>query len=114
MIGYVIQPGHIGAPEPIEDGSLADLQRIVGGYIEVVELDDHTVLVINSEGKFASPPEVNVMATDIAAGRLFPGDFIAGTAIVLGQRGEDFCDPDVWAARHGVVLDESYDPEADQ
>jgi hypothetical protein len=64
------------------DASLDGLQAIVGGDIESVALTGTDLTAyIHGEGKYEGLAR-NPRATAIA--HLFPGDFIAGTMIVLG------------------------------
>lgn len=60
-------------------GSLENLQKTVGGYIEVVWLASDLILIVNEEGKLLGLPD-NFMLMD---------DMIAGTAIFAGVKGED-------------------------
>ena len=62
--------------------SLHELQAMVGGWIEIVSLPDGRILVIDEEGKLNGYPR-NEQATRLAAGRLFPGDYIAGPAVLV-------------------------------
>jgi hypothetical protein len=60
--------------------TLDELQKLVGGLVEVVYLeDDDKTMVVNEEGKLLGLP-VNEKAT-IVANRL-PWDVIAGDAVV--------------------------------
>lgn len=43
---------------------LQELQSIVGGYVEVIDLKDGTTMVVNEEGRLKKLP-VNDQATDI-------------------------------------------------
>ena len=60
------------------------MRATVGGLIEAVPLDDSTVMWVNEEGKLHGLP-ANEKATSLAAGRIFPGDYIAGQAIITGH-----------------------------
>ena len=62
--------------------SLEELQAMVGGWLEVVYLPDGNLLVIDEEGKLKNYPR-NEQATRLAASRLFRGDYIAGTAVIV-------------------------------
>ncbi len=68
------------------DGDLQTLQKIVGGYVEAValkgDLGSACFGYINEEGKLNGLAP-NPAATTIT--HLFPGDYIAGTMIVLGE-----------------------------
>ena len=52
------------------ENTLDDMQRVVGGLIEEIDLNDNTVLVCNEEGKL-----MNYRQTDVLAEMLFAGTF---------------------------------------
>lgn len=52
--------------------TLDELQKIVGGYIEIIGTPQGKILVINEEGKLKGLP-INIAATDIA-GQEIVGD----------------------------------------
>ena len=72
--------------------SLADMQQLVGGYIEAVKLNPVIVhenirycwLIINEEGKLLSLP-VNKNATLLVKSVISPGDYIVGNALMLEE-----------------------------
>ena len=65
--------------------TLEDLQRAVGGYIEVLGISDTTVLICNEEGKIKGlPPNIRVGYTR--------QDVVVGTVIIAGAGGDEFCD----------------------
>ena len=65
------------------ENSLATLQTIVGGYIEVIRLDNNLLMVIDEEGKLKGR-EYNPVATAIARKQGNIGnDYIAGVAVVV-------------------------------
>ena len=70
------------APQTPPAFTLEELHALVGGWIEVVYLPDGRLLVIDEEGKLKGYPR-NEQATRLAAGRLFSGDYIAGTAVLV-------------------------------
>lgn len=76
------------------DADLRSLQQIVGGYIEVVNLDNPEIIMIgNEEAKLTAEPKLNSIATmiyELCWG--FGHDYIAGDVIMCGQNGEDFGD----------------------
>lgn len=51
-------------PENGTDFQLDELQKIVGGYIEIVSLLDNEIMVVNEEGKLTDLP-INENATEI-------------------------------------------------
>ena len=55
--------------------NLRKLQEIVGGRIDIIELDHNTDIIINDDGKI----------NGLALNRVIPNDIIAGTFIVAGQ-----------------------------
>ena len=65
---------------PAGPGALAQLQALVGGYIEVLRLRDGRFLVLNEDGKRDQP--LNRLASVLAAGQLAPGDYIVGDVVV--------------------------------
>ncbi len=70
------------APHSPPAFALEELHALVGGWIEVVYLPDGRLMVIDEEGKLKGYSR-NEKATRLAASRLFPGDYIAGTAVLV-------------------------------
>lgn len=72
-------------PKNGTDFSLAELQKSVGGYIEIVELTPKTIMVVNENGKGSLYP--NMMATVIAKSchAIFLDDYIAGNAVLCAN-----------------------------
>lgn len=71
------------------DGSLESLQGLVGGWIEHVGIRDGLGMILNEEGKLNCLPSNFV----------FRGDMIVGTAVFVGEDGEEFVDvPEAFAA----------------
>ena len=63
------------------ENDLAVLQNMVGGYIEVVPLDNH-LIICNEDGKYMNlEPNISYMF-----------DIIVGTIIVCDRDGEEFTD----------------------
>jgi|SRR5699024_6880298 len=60
------------------------LQHLVEGYIEPVDINEDLSIFVNEEGKLEGLP-YNPRATDLFDGNLMPGDYIAGTAVLIGQ-----------------------------
>ena len=86
------------SPANGSDFRLEEMQRMVGGIIEIVYFEDNTVMVINEEGKLLGLP-VNQTATDMAA---IYNDVIVGNAILMGTTEEDFIGLTKEAAEHIV------------
>lgn len=75
------KPGE--APEICEiDNTLEALQAEVGGYIEHVQLAPGVGLLCNEEGKLL----------DLPFNLILRNEPFAGTILILGTKGEEFCD----------------------
>jgi hypothetical protein len=68
------------SPKNGKDFSLKELKEIVGGYIEIIDLDD-AYMVINEEGKLLGLP-FNLNATRIYQYFTKNGDYIVGDVLV--------------------------------
>ena len=78
--------------------TLAELQSMVGGYIEAVRLSLETVMWVNEEGKLRNLP-INSLATNIAAtfrmgaatlwNDRIVGDVVVANRTESGDRDED-------------------------
>lgn len=64
--------------------TLTELQCLVGGYIEIVQLGGGEVMVIREDGKMCQDAEINHSATRIARERqaIWAHDCIVGNALV--------------------------------
>src|SRR5260370_31933104 len=62
-----------------------ELGALVEGWLGCVRLPHGRLLCINEEGKQHGLPS-NPLATILARSRLQPGDYIAGSAVVMTQR----------------------------
>lgn len=71
-------------PQDGQKFGLAELQQMVGGYIEVVPLSEGQLMVLNEEGKLRGLA-VNREATVVALPFLGVGDFIVGDALVCDE-----------------------------
>lgn len=60
---------------------LTEMQEIVGGYIEIIRLNDGRIMIVDEEGKLNNK-EVNIPATNILRRDHYTTDYIVGTAIV--------------------------------
>ena len=65
-----------------EKPTLEELQKLVGGYIEILYSPDGKQIVINEEGKMQGLP-INYEATKIWLGTKHWHDVIVGDAVVL-------------------------------
>jgi len=62
--------------------TLENLQKTVGGHIEVLQLEKGVIAILNEEGKiFGLDPNMRV-----------PGDVLVGTIILCGTDGEELTD----------------------
>ena len=92
MQAIVIEPNK--PPLLREIGGYDDLVAIVGGYLEAVAFTPETVAYVDEEAKVRGDrrPAVNALATHLcnAVGTpLGPGDWIAGTMVLVGTLDED-------------------------
>lgn len=74
------------SPANGNDFSLEEVQKIVGGYIEVVGLSDGNILVLNEEGKLCGldeNPKATVIAHEHKA--MFPHDYIVGNVLICSS-----------------------------
>ena len=71
------------SPRNGTDFQLDELQEFVGGYIEIVYLDNGQMMVVNEEGKLEGLP-YNPLATMIVASKCkyLSGDIIVGDVLV--------------------------------
>ena len=64
-----------------DDPSLSDAQKFVGGWVEVVQVNDG-ILIIDEEGKMKNKP-VNEIASKMYADKYGDADVIVGDAIYI-------------------------------
>ena len=85
MAQIIKTDGQIVPVEPKNgtDFQLDELQQIVGGYVQLFPLANEAgeVMVMNEDGKIEGLP-MNNKATELAAKRLFQGDYIVGDVLV--------------------------------
>lgn len=72
-------------PKNGTDFTLEELQGYVGGYIEIIHLNDGRIMVINEEGKLLDLP-VNLLATVQYQLSFGPIDQIYGNALVCENK----------------------------
>ncbi len=61
---------------------LKELQSIVGGLIEILELSGGMIMVINEEGKFTCEPNIGATLLAKISGAISPQDYICGNVLV--------------------------------
>lgn len=68
-------------PKNGTDFKLEELQKYVGGYIDIIRLNNGEILVVNDEGKYTEDP--NEAATKIALyhAAIFDWDYISGDVV---------------------------------
>lgn len=64
--------------------TLDEWQKLVGGYIEVVTLTPHLLMIVNEEGKLLDLPD----------NFTWHGDPIKGNAVFVGVKDDEFFDID--------------------
>ena len=67
-----------------ESPSLSDAQKFVGGWVEVVQVNDG-ILIIDEEGKMKNKP-VNEVASKMYADKYGDADIIVGDAIYIPHK----------------------------
>ena len=67
-----------------DDPSLSDAQKFVGGWVEVVQVNDG-ILIIDEEGKMKNKP-VNEVASKMYADKYGDADVIVGDAIYIPNK----------------------------
>jgi hypothetical protein len=67
-----------------DDPSLSDAQKFVGGWVEVVQVNDG-ILIIDEEGKLKDKP-VNEVASKMYADKYGDADVIVGDAIYIPNK----------------------------
>ena len=75
----VVEPGKHPYTATIEN-TLHALQEAVGGYIEVIGLDEESLIIGNDESKLMGLP----------GNRRFGNDILAGTFLIVGSQGDEF------------------------
>ena len=63
---------------------LEELQKVVGGYIEIIDLGNDQLMVVNEEGKLEDVP-YNFFATQMYQRSTRVLDYIAGNALVCSS-----------------------------
>lgn len=74
------EPGKAPEIELLFENTLQAFQAAVGGPIEVVTVDEHTVLVCNEEGRLRQLPYNGIIA----------GIPFVGTVLAVGVKDEEF------------------------
>lgn len=91
----VVNPGEDTVTVQRIEPELAEFQRLVGGYIESLTLDDRVSCYINEEGKLEGLARNDVGDSIVAtllhfSGRgLLPGDHIVGPVVFTGAPGPE-------------------------
>lgn len=88
-------PGHDPHTVWIQN-TLADLQSFVGGYIEVVRLDDDLVIVCDEEGRLKGK-DFNCYVDGIG---------FVGSILALGTNGDDFTDSPIEISEFERLVEE--------
>lgn len=68
-------------PKNGTDFQLEELQAIVGGFIQIIEINDTEIMVMNEEGKLETLP-LNEKATAIYQSEVYAGDIIVGDVLI--------------------------------
>lgn len=62
--------------------SLKEMQKIVGGYIEIIYLNDNQLMIVNEEGKIDGLDYNDEATAVLEKSYPYSGDFIAGDVLV--------------------------------
>ena len=68
-------------PKNGTDFKLEELQAIVGGLIQIIEINNTEIMVMNEDGKLEMLP-LNEKATAIYQSGVYAGDIIVGDALI--------------------------------
>jgi hypothetical protein len=73
-------------PRNKKDFKVVEVQMLVEGFFEVVELTNNLIMLVNEEGKFTK--RMNPMATFLAHQHraLFDDDYISGNVIICPSK----------------------------
>ena len=69
-------------PQNGTDYKLAELQKFVDGYIEIVRLNDSEIMVVNEEGAFTKEPNRLATIAALMYHAIRPNGIIFGDALV--------------------------------
>ncbi len=72
-------------PKNGRDFQLEELQAIVGGLIQIIEISDTEIMVINEEGKLENL-SLNEQATAIYQKQVYEEDFIVGDVLICKDK----------------------------
>lgn len=75
-------------PQEGNQFTLKEMQHYVGGYIEIVYLQNNLIMVINEEGRLLGLPR-NEKATKLANFHLDFDDYIAGDVVICSNNQVD-------------------------
>ena len=68
------------------NGSLENMQKLVGGYIEAIALDEKHTLICNEEGRIRNLPFCRALVDD----RKIVRNVIAGTFFICAREGTEY------------------------
>lgn len=81
-VGCIVKEVH---PKNGEKISLEEAQALVGGYVELVHLDDDNILLCDEEGLLKHKP-INTLATIQAKGLGWKGSYLVGSVLFLKDK----------------------------
>lgn len=74
------------SPANGQDFKLDEVQKIVGGYIESVYLDEDTIMIVNENGKFEQSPNAVTTMLALKKHAICEGDYICGNVLVCDTK----------------------------
>lgn len=116
----IVEPKKMPYETDIRYG-LKSMQQVVGGYIEVIDIEENITLVCNEEGKLKGYEGNRRVGSDIIAGRFFicgcnyEGEFISLTDEQVCKYTEMFKQPEEYTqdeVKESIYI-EIYSPETD-
>jgi hypothetical protein len=85
---HITVDGKVSAvmPKNKKDFKLEEAQKLVEGFIEVVQLTKNLIMIVNEEGKYTK--KMNPMATFLAqqSGALYEDDYICGNVVICPSK----------------------------
>ena len=81
-VGFIVKEVQ---PKNGEKISLEEAQDVVGGYVELVHLDDNNILLCDEEG-LLKHKHINTLATIQANGLGWKGSYLVGSVLFLKDK----------------------------
>ena len=89
MTAILIPPSGLERPVMPAHGSkftLEELQAMVGGLIEFIDLPEHKVMVLNQEGKLMGLPSNPAATLRMVGAGTMPDDYAVGDVVIVDEK----------------------------